>query len=168
MKIKALFFALVLILSTTLMAETVRFKAPAINGKLIANNIKLTDWQTVMSCHFNHRGQRKESIRYPQTFLTSQDGGNYSLKIKAGSLSELLPNWELQTCAYKLILIGKNITSHQLAFGEIFLLGKETGVMSTSELQIMQDLNQVTKILNEKTRELIITNGKDGGIVEDI
>lgn len=169
MKIKTLFFALVFnAFSTAVQAENVRFKAPPLNGKLIANNIELTDWQTVMSCHFNHRGQRKESIRYPQTFLSNHEGSGYQLKIKAGSLSEYLPNWELQTCAYKLILIGKNSTTRQLAFGEIYLLGKESGVMSTSELQVMQDLNLVTKILNEKTRELVITNGKDGGIVEDI
>jgi len=50
-------------------ADSVRFRAPAINGKLIANDLNLTDWQTVMSCHFNYRGQRKESLRYPQTIL---------------------------------------------------------------------------------------------------
>lgn len=149
-------------------ADNVRVKAPAINGKLVANNIEMTDWQAVMSCHFNYQGSRKESIRYPQTFLNKIEGNTYSLRIKAGSLSELLPHWELLTCAYKLILIGKNITTHQVAFGEIYLMGKETGVMSESELQAMQDVNQVTKVLNDKTKELVITYGKDGGIVEDI
>lgn len=169
MFIKTTLFTLVFTLfSTTAIAESVRFKAPALTGKLIANNIEMTDWQTVMSCHFNYRGQRKESIRYPQTFLTAHNGSGYTLKIKAGSLSEFLPNWELLTCAYKLILIGKNITTRQLSFGEIYLLGKENGVMSESELQAMQDINLVTKLLNEKTRELVITNGKDGGIVEEI
>lgn len=157
-----------LFICSPLLAETVKFKSPAISGKIIANNIEMTDWQTVMSCHFNYRGSRKESIRYPQTFLTNHEGSAYALKIKAGALNEYMPNWELLTCAYKLILIGKNTTTHQLAFGEIFLLGKETGVMSESELQAIQDINQVTKILNDKTKELVITNGKDGGIVEDI
>lgn len=169
MKPKTIIFTLVLLLlSANLFAESIRFKAPAISGKLLANNIELTDWQTVMSCHFNYRGQRKESIRYPQTFLKHREASNYSLKIKATSLSEVLPNWELLTCAYKLILIGKNITTHQLAFGEIFLMGKEAGVMSESELQVIRDIHQVTKVLTEKTRELVITSGRDGGIVEDI
>lgn len=149
-------------------ADIVKVKAPAINGKLIANNLEMTDWQTVMSCHFNYQGLRKESIRYPQTFLNKIEGNTYSLKIKAGSLSEILPHWELLTCAYKLILIGKNITTHQIAFGEIFLMGKETGIMNESELQAMQDVNQVAKVLNDKTKALFITYGKDGGIVEDI
>ena len=149
-------------------AENVIVKAPGINGKLVANNLEMTDWQTVMSCYFNYQGTRKESTRYPQTFLTKLDGNTYSLKIKAVSLSEILPRRELLTCAYKLILIGKNITTHQIAFGEIFLMGKETGAMSESELQVMQDVNQVTKTLNDKTKELVITYGKDGGIVEDI
>ncbi len=159
-------FTLVL-LSLNAHADNVKYKTPAINGKLIANNIEMTDWQAVMSCHFNYQGGRKESIRYPQTFLTKTEGTNYTLKIKAGSLSEFLPHWDLLTCAYKLILIGKNATTHSLAFGEIFLMGKESGVMSESELQSMMDINYVTKVLNEKTKELSVSFGKDGGIVED-
>jgi hypothetical protein len=167
---KKLTILIALFLSTLIpsaFADYVRVKAPLLNGKLLANNLDMTDWQAVMSCHFNVQGSRKESIRYPQTFLTKLDGHTYSLKVKAGSLSELLPNWELLTCAYKLILIGKNSTTHQLAFGEIYLVGKESGVMSEGELQSMQDPNQLAKILNERTKELVIAYGKDGGIVED-
>lgn len=167
MKTMTIFFTLLFIYSNAF-ADNVRFRAPQISGKLIANNIEMTDWQTVMSCHFNYRGQRKESIRYPQTWLKKIDNNTYSLKIKAGSLSEFLPHFELLTCAYKLILIGKNQTTHQLSFGEIYLLGKETGVMSESELQTMQEFSTVSKLLNEKTKELTVTNGKDGGIVEEI
>lgn len=168
MKLKTTLFSLVLLWSASALAETVRFKTPAITGKLVASNITMTDWQTVMICQFNYRGQRKESIRYPETFLTQHSGANYHLKIKAGSLNEYFPNGELLTCAYKLILIGKNITTHQLAFGEIVLLGKDSGVMSESELTAMQDYHQVSKLLNERTRELVIANGKDGGIVEEL
>jgi hypothetical protein len=168
MKIKTILFTLVFLsFSSILKAENVRFKTPAIDGKLIANNIEVTDWQAVMSCHFNFKGQRKESIRYPQTFLVKQNSSTYTLKIKAGSLSEFLPGWDLLTCAYKLLFIGKNITTHQLAFGEIFLLGKESGEMSESELKSMQDYSMVSKILSEKTKDLTISNGKDGGIVQD-
>ncbi len=168
MKKITILFTLILVFSSgVLRAEIVRYKAPLINGKLIANNLEMTDWQAVMSCHFNYYGSRKESIRYPQTFLTKSDGNSYNLKVKAGSLSEYLPHWELLTCAYKLILIGKNATTHQLAFGEIYLLGKESGVMSEAELQAIQDTNFVTKALNDKTKELVITYGKDGGIVEE-
>lgn len=165
---KKLTILFTLLLVSVAHADIVRIKTPAINGKLVANNLEMTDWQAVISCHFNYQGSRKESIRYPQTFLTKLEGSNYTLKIKAGSLSEMLPHWELLTCAYKIIFIGKNITTHQIAFGEIFLMGKESGVMSESELQAMQDANQVTKVLNDRTKELVITYGKDGGIVEDI
>jgi hypothetical protein len=149
-------------------ADIVRFRAPALNGKITANNLELTDWQAVMSCHFNYQGSRKESIRYPQTILKKLDGNSYSIKVKAGTLNEMLPHWELLTCAYKLIVIGKNALTRQVAFGEIFLMGKESGVMSESELQVLMDVNQVTKILSDKTKELVLTYGKDGGIVEDI
>jgi len=39
--------------------------------------------------------------------------------------------------------------------------------MSEAELQAMQDINYVTKILTDKTKELTITYGKDGGIIEE-
>ena len=164
----SLFFALVMALfSQVLLADNVRFRTPAINGKLHSNNVELTDWQTVMSCHFDYQGSRKQSIRSPQTIVKKIDSSSYSIKIKAGSLTEFLPRHDLLTCAYKLILIGKNTNTHQLSFGDIYLMGKETGVMSESELQAMQDFNNVTKVLNERTKELLIANGKDGGIVED-
>jgi len=159
--------ALVFLLCGPAHADNVRYRTPALSGKLIASNLEMTDWQTVMSCHFNFQGSRKESIRYPQTWLKKSENGVYALKVKAGSLSEMLPRWDLLTCAYKLILIGKNTTTHQLAFGEIYLMGKESGVMSESELQTIMDLAQVTKILNEKTRELKVGFGPDGGIVEE-
>lgn len=149
-------------------ADTVKIKAPAINGKLIANNLELTDWQAVLSCHFNYQGTRSEAVRYPQTLLNKSEGSTYSLKIKNITLNEFIPRGDLLTCAYKLILIGKNVLTHQVAFGEIYLIGKETGMMSESELQVMKDANQLAKILAERTKELTITYGKDGGIVEEL
>ncbi len=148
-------------------AETLRFKTPPISGKLIANNLQMTDWQTVVSCSYNFQGTKKTIYRYPQTTLKKVDSLAYSLKIKAATLQEL-PHLDVLNCSYKLTLIGKNLNTHQLAFGEILLLGKDSGVMSESELQSLMEINQVTRTLNEKTKELAITYGKDGGIVEDI
>lgn len=149
-------------------ADVVKIKIPTINGKLTANNLEMTDWQTVLSCAFNNQGTRKSFIRYPQTHLTKIEGNTYSLKIKASTLTESHPHSDLLSCGYKLILIGKNMATHQLAFGEVLLIGKETGVMSESELQVMQDSNQIAKQLNDKTKDLVISYGKDGGIIEDI
>lgn len=160
-------FLFALVLTSNLYAEALRFKAPAINGKLIANNLQMTDWQTVMSCSYHSQGVKKTLFRYPHTVLKKLDALTYSLKIRPVSMREL-PHLDLINCSYKLTLIGKNLNTHQLAFGEILLLGKESGVMSESELQAMMEINQVTKTLNEKTKELAITYGKDGGIVEDI
>jgi hypothetical protein len=169
MKIKTLLFSFVLFsLSSNLWADSLHFKTPALNGKLVANNLEMTDWQAVMVCHFNYKGSRKQSIRYPQTFLTHHEGASYSLKIKAGSLVEVFPNLEPLTCAYKLLLIGRNTITHQASFGEILLLGKESGVMTESELQTVQDTKLVSKLLMDRTQELTVTNGKEGGIVEDL
>jgi hypothetical protein len=168
MKELTFLYALVLLFSTSVCAETLKFKVPALNGKLNTTNLELTDLQSVINCHFNFQGNRKQIIRYPQTDVKKLEGSLYSLKIKSATIGDSLPHLDLLTCAYKLIVIGKNKISHQPAYGEIFLIGKETGTMSDSELQTILDFNQLTKVLNEKTKELTITYGKDGGIGEEM
>ncbi len=169
MKPITIFFTLLLLLSVQpkAFAENVRIKTPSIKGKLLAYNLEMTDWQTVISCHFSFQEQIKEFNRYPETTLKKINSNIYSLNIKAGLLSEMMLHFELINCSYKLIVIGKNQITHQLAFGEILLMGKDTGIMSESELQMMQDPIQVTKILTERTKNLAVTFGKEGGIEED-
>ncbi|MGZ3788922.1 MAG: hypothetical protein ACXVLQ_10380 [Bacteriovorax sp.] len=171
MKTLTLFFTLVFFASAiatkSLAAETLKIRSPSINGKLIANGIEMTDWQTVLSCSYNVQGIKKTAVRYPQTALKKLEASVYSLKIKAALLRDI-PHLDFLTCSYKLILIGKNISTRQLAFGEILLMGRDSGIMSESEIQNMLDINQMTKILNDKTKELVLTFGKDGGIVEEL
>ncbi len=171
MKTKILLIAATLsLMSLSAHADIVRVKAPEINGKVILNatNLHLTDWQAVMSCHFDYKGSRKESIRYPQTIIRkiANTTNEYSLFIKKGSLSELLPNWKLLTCAYKIILLGKNTDLNRTIMGEIYLLGQEHGQMDAEELKDMQDANYVSKVLEDKTRELKL-NIEAGGIVAE-
>ena len=166
-KLPALFALLLMFSVVSSYADTVKFKAPALKGKIIANNLELTDWQTVMHCHFNNRGIKKEFLRYPSTQLRRIETQAYLLKIKPMSLFKNLPHADLIRCSYKLTLIGKNLLTRQLAFGEIVLLGRENGTMSESELQTLQDSSTLSKILNEKIREITITFGKEGGIVEE-
>ncbi|MBP9681716.1 MAG: hypothetical protein KBD76_09950 [Bacteriovorax sp.] len=166
MKNSAVLYALVIFFAFSAHAGSLKFKTPPIHAKINSTNLELTDLQTVISCHFNYQGARKQVIRYPQTELIKEEGPFYSLKIKAATLGESLPRLDLLTCAYKLIVIGKNKTTHQPSYGELFLAGKETGHMSDSELQTILDPTQLTKILNERIKDLIISNGKDGGIGE--
>ena len=65
------FFALVLgcLLTNLVYADTVKFKIPSITGKITANNLEITDWQTVKRCHFSNHGNKKEFFRYPKTIL---------------------------------------------------------------------------------------------------
>lgn len=171
MKIKIFTIAAAFTLITSsAFADIVRVKAPEINGKviLISTNLHLTDWQAVMSCHFDYKGSRKESIRYPQTIIRkiANTTDEYSLFIKKGSLSEYLPNWKLLTCAYKIILLGKNTDMDRTIMGEIYLLGQEHGQMDAEELKDMQNANYVSKVLEDKTRELKL-NITAGGIVAE-
>lgn len=167
--IVTLAFTITLLLGTTrVFADNVFIKTPELKGKMTvtSGNLDLTDWQAVISCHFDNRGNRKESIRYPQTFVKSLGNNEYSLAVKKGSLSELLPaSWRLLTCAYKLILIGKNTDSGKVAFGEIYLLGQEQGEMDPEELKEMQNNEYVAKVLNEKLQDLKISAAVNGGIV---
>lgn len=159
MKTKTLIIAaLSILISLPAYADIVRVKAPEINGKVIITspNLHLTDWQAVMSCHFDYKGSRKESIRYPHTIIRKIANTNdeYTLFIKKGSLSEMLPNWKLLTCAYKIILLGKNTDMDRTIMGEIYLMGQEHGQMDAEELKDMQNSSYVAKVLEDKTREL--------------
>lgn len=166
MKTKSIVIIVALLFSSTLFADVVSFKTPEVNGRLNAPAIKLTDWQAVMSCHFDHNGVRKESIRYPQTWVKKINEIDYSLKVKKGSLSEMLPGWRLLTCAYKLILIGKK-DNGKTAFGEIYLLGQEFGEMDEIDLNDLQNKEWVAKVLTEKTAEIKLGLSVDGGIVAE-
>lgn len=158
-----------LILSTQAFAEIVSVKSPELNGKItVSSNLVLTDWQTIMSCHFDYKGSRKESLRYLQTILKNTEINEYSIKIKKGSLSEALPKWKLLTCAYKLLFIGKNMDQNgRNIMGEIYLLGQEHGEMTTDELQHMQNKNFVAKYLADKVEDLKLTISPEGGIVAE-
>lgn len=168
MKFKIALTSLTLGLALSAQAEIVRFQSPEINGKVtVGKNLVLTDWQAVMSCHFDVKGTRKESIRYLQTILKKANTDEYSLFIKKGSLSEMLPGWRLLTCAYKIIFIGKNIELERSHMGEIYLLGQESGEMDASELKDIQNKDYVAKVLADKTRELNLSLSPEGSIVAD-
>lgn len=163
------FSFLLLLITSTAFAEIVSVKTPELNGKVsVSSNLILTDWQTIMSCHFDYKGSRKESVRYLQTILKNTDVNEFSINIKKGSLSEALPKWRLLTCAYKLLFIGKNMDLNgRSVMGEIYLLGQEHGEMSIDELKHMQNKNFVAKYLADKVEDLKLTIAPEGGIVAD-
>lgn len=161
---------LLLLASAPSFAENVWFKAPELNGKITitSGNLDLSDWQAVMSCHFDLKGTRKETIRYPQTFVKKIGRNEYSLAVKKGSLSEyFLPGWRLLTCAYKLILIGKNTDTQRSTFGEIYLIGQEHGEMDADELKYIQNKDYVSKVLTDKTHDLKLAIAVEGGIIAE-
>ena len=144
------------ILTTQAFADNISIKTPELNGKIIfqAVNFKLTDWQAVMSCHFDYKGSRKGVLRYPQTFVQAEAPNEYIIRIKKGSLSEILPGWDLLTCAYKLILIGRDTVTNKSLFGEIFLLGQEHGQMEMEDIRDFENKEYVTKALGDKLNDL--------------
>ncbi len=167
MKTIFLLFFTLFSFATLTEAASFSFKAPEINGTIHSRSVELTDWQAVMSCHFDVRGVRKESIRYPQTWIKKTSVDTYSLKVKKGSLSEFLPGWRLITCAYKVILIGKNNESKKTVFGELLFIGQEFGEMSETDLNDLQNHEWVAKALNEKMSVINLAIDTDGGIISE-
>lgn len=166
MKLNVLLLLLAFFIGLSAHADVVSFRAPEVNGTIkVVKNLALTDWQAVMSCHFDVKGVRKESIRYPQTILKKIAIDEYSLFINKGSLSEMLPAWRLLTCAYKIILIGKNTELSRSVFGEVYLLGQESGEMNPNDLKDMQNKDYVAKVISDKTRLLNLEIAPEGGIV---
>lgn len=156
----------ILCLSTiNLKAELIRFKGPALSGKIISEQVDITDRQAVMICHYNLSGNSQEVMKYPITFTKKLDQTTYTISIKAMNLSETLPNLELINCAYKLIIIGKDKNTLQTRFGELILAGSEKLKMSEKELELIQNKDWLTKYLGEKLKELNIGLSHDGGII---
>ena len=164
---KLLFTFLIMTLSQSLWADLIKFQAPKLSGKLISENIELTDWQAVLNCRFQLNGKNQESSKYPLTQLKKLDDGQYELNVKAANLIEALPNLEIQNCHYKLILIGKLYSTRQTLFGEIILFGQDQGKMSDKDLEVINNKTLLAKILQEKIKEIKISVGADGGIVLD-
>ncbi len=162
-----IFTLFVVMLSHSLWADIIKFQTPKLNGKLISENIELTDWQAVLNCRFLLNGKNQESSKYPYTLLKKIDDNQYEISIKAANLIEVLPNLEIQNCHLKLILIGKLYSTRQTLFGEIILFGQDQGKMSEKDLEILNNKNLLAKILQEKIKEIKISTGADGGIVLD-
>lgn len=163
------FLLFLLLICNSAFADIVSVKSPELSGKVtVTSNLVLTEWQTIMSCHFDYKGSRKESVRYLQTNLKNTEINEYSMTIKKGSLSEALPNWRLLTCAYKILFLGKNMDlSGRAIMGEIFLLGQENGEMSADELKHMQNKNFVAKYLADKVEDMKLTISSEGLIVAE-
>ncbi len=164
---KIYFTIIIMLLSQSIWAEIIKFQTPKLNGKLISENIELTDWQAVLNCHFQLNGKNQESSKYPLTQFKKLDDNQYDISIKAANLIEVLPNLEIQNCHYKLILIGKLYSTRQTLFGEIILFGQDQGKMSDKDLEILNNKNVLARILQEKFKEIKISAGVDGGIVLD-
>lgn len=159
------FFSLFVLFSFSLKAEIIHFRSPAFSGKIQSESIELTDWQTAMSCRYSIKDKVSEISRFPQTTIKKIDSNNYTLTIKAMNLFEAQQNLELLSCSYKLILVGKNKMNHQTSFGEINLMGQDSGKMTEKELDLIQNKDHFTRVINDKIKDLVISFGSDGGIV---
>lgn len=169
MKVKIIITTCLILLNFNILAATISIKTPQINGNITtSSNLEISELQAVLSCHFGKTGARKESKRYILSNLKFIAPFEYSLRINKGSLFEILPsNMKLLTCAYKLIVIGKNLDLGKAVFNDLFLIGQEYGEMSEDELAEIQDENYLRNALEVKTRNLNFSISQGGKIVID-
>lgn len=164
---KLIISTILVILTTSAHADMIRFRTTNFVGKATAEQIELTDWQSVMICHYNLGNKTQEVMKYPSTFFkkTLGDENSYSIQIKSMSLTELLPNIDIINCAYKLILIGKNTINRQNVFGEVYLFGTEQRKMTDKEIELINNKELLSKMIESRLKDLVLTIGNDGGII---
>lgn len=159
------FLALLYCITPPALAGIIHFKAPSISGKITTENLHLTDWRAVMTCHYSLAGKQLDAVKYPQTNIKKIEDHTYSINIKGQAIFEAAPNLELQNCIYKLLFIGKNKSSHQVSYGEVILAGTEKRKLNEQELSFLQNKENLGKVLSEKIKDLTLANGAEGGII---
>ena len=154
---KFILVTLTLLLSTTLMAENVKLRFSAIDNELKSEGLNIEQVQAKLRCHFvrTRDGGNFVSRRYP--FTQYFDG---QIKVKKSSLSEWLPGLELRSCAYILIVTGKDDEGRPM-LGDIILMGKMRGDMSDDELRWMQNRSEADVYLNKRLEDMTLVKGKD-------
>lgn len=154
---KSILLVLGILFTSPLFAENVKLKFSAIDSELKSEGLKIEQIQAKLRCHFvrTRDGGNFVSRRYP--FTQYMDG---QIKVKKSSLTEWLPGMELRSCAYVLIVTGKDDEGKPM-LGDIILMGKMRGDMSDDELRWMQDREEADVYLKKRLEDIILVKGKD-------
>lgn len=157
-----------LIFSTSLMAERMKFQTPAYQKIIHTSDVTITDLQPKLRCHFKNpkTGVNKFSRKYIYAQVQSMDPDSselqrYKVVSKRGNFFDMLPGFEVQSCAYVLVVIGKDKRTGQSIMGDIVLMGQMNGKMTREELNMLKDRSYVANHLNKRLEEMVLAPGKD-------
>ena len=143
-----------LMFSQNIFAENVKLKYKAKSGTIETHGLTVDQVQAKLQCIFTHKKNGGYLIRRRYAFTqinASQD--QFDIKIKKSSLTEWLPGFKLESCAFILVTLGKD-SNGKSRLGDVVLLGKLNESMSSSELQFMQDRIEADNYLNKRIQSL--------------
>ena len=163
-----LLLTLALFLSSQVFADSINFQTPAYQKTIHVNGITISEVQPKLTCHFKNKktGVDKISRKYIYAQLKSLDSDNveiqrYKLISKRGILLERIPRFDIQSCAYVLIIIGKEKINGKSIMGDIVLIGQLRGRMGQEEINLFQDKSYVAKHLKKRLADMVLVAGKD-------
>lgn len=158
-------FALLFSLPT--FASGLTIKTPAFNDTFLVSDLNLEQIQPKLRCHlYNEKtGVNKIFRKYIHSSLkktmTSQGATEYKIISKRGSLWNYLPGFEIQSCAYVLIVMGKQTYTGKSLMGDIVLMGQLKGRMSDEELSLLNDKKYVAMHLKKRIQDMHLMIGQD-------
>lgn len=146
-----------LLVWTSAQAENVKLRYSEINSELKSDGLEIEQVQAKLRCHFVRKKDGGNLIRRRYVF-SKYDAGK--LWIKKASLTEWLPGFDLRSCAYILIVLGKDEQGKSM-MGDIVLMGQVRGDMSADDLRWMQDRTEADVYLNKRLEDITLVSGKD-------
>lgn len=165
---KNLAIVLTLIFAQSVFADSMRIQTPAYQKTIHTNGVTITDLQPKLRCHFVHskRGVNKFARRYIFAHTKAIDSDDseiqrYKVVSKRGKLWTALPGFEVQSCAYVLIVMGRDKHTNRSLIGDIVLIGQMQGKMTTEELNMFKDKQYIANYLNKRLDDMVLVPGKD-------
>lgn len=145
-------------------AAFIRLSYNALEGEVHTVGLEVTEIQPKLKCHFQRRSRGSDMLRrrYPNGQIERVATDNYMLNIKSSSLTEWLPGFDTLSCAYVLIVLGRD-EQNRSVLGDIVLLGQTWGQMPDSELEFMKDSEEAHRYLQKRLSPLRLKIGNEDG-----
>ncbi len=127
-------------------AVSIHYQTRELKG-VIKTSVPLEQVQAQMGCVFeNTSGNLIDTRVSPTTRIIKMNEGEYQLIIKGGSYREILPSYQLVSCHYKFIVLGRTLTG-KAVLEDVFVMGSDRERMEANELEIFRNKNAVSEKL---------------------
>ena len=152
--ISILVIASLLFMSQNSFAENVKLRYKEKMGTVETHGITVDQVQAKLRCVFFHKKKGGFLIRRRYAFTQIQSQQDFfDIKIKKSSLTEWLPGFKVESCAFVLVTLGKDLDG-RTRMGDVVLLGQLNGTMSQADLAFMQNKDEVDAYLSKRLQNL--------------